>query len=416
MSSRYQRVDRGAGSRAGQLLRHRDDPQRWQVRVYIGRAANGRKRYRSEVVHGRKRDAEARLVELLSDKNKGRLSVRAKASLTLIEATEKWLDHKQHQVTARTLQGYVTPLELYVLPVLGHLRVQTLTLAQITGLYDDMREGALPREARDAGWRGDPLSARTVQLAHTAISQVLAYAVRNEWTARNVLANVRNIVPASQPRKKFAMSAMQRAAFLEAAVLEEAFYLPFYRLLMDTGLRPGEAAALTWQDIDFTGKQISVTKAVTRGKTGQHKIAKPKTRQSNRRVPLFGLETVLLEHRDYQADRGLLEDELQGHIFTNQAGTIIKPWTFSTRELGRVRDRAGITEGVSLYTFRHTFATLHLASGTPLKIVSDWLGHSTIKQTADTYQHASQEVFEEYAERHTQWLEAATREREVFIN
>src|SRR5690606_17630443 len=56
--SRYQRVDRGAGGRSGQLLQHVDDPKRWLVRAVIGRNAKGKKQYRSEVVTGRKRDAE----------------------------------------------------------------------------------------------------------------------------------------------------------------------------------------------------------------------------------------------------------------------------------------------------------------------------------------------------------------------
>src|SRR5690606_18262443 len=86
--NRYVRVDRGAGSRAGQLLQHVDDPKRWQVRAYIGRDAKGRKRYRSEIVHGKKRDAEARLIELLQDKNQGRLTPRSTS--TLADLAREW--------------------------------------------------------------------------------------------------------------------------------------------------------------------------------------------------------------------------------------------------------------------------------------------------------------------------------------
>ena len=50
-----------------------------------------------------------------------------------------------------------------------------------------------------------------------------------------------------------------------------------------------------------------------------------------------------------------------------------------------------------MYTFRHTFATLHLQFDTPLKVVSVYLGHSSIQQTANTYQHLSQEVSMDYA-------------------
>ena len=53
--SAYVRVDRGTGPRAGQLLQHRSDPKRWQVKVFLFRDEHGRKRYRTEVVHGKKR-------------------------------------------------------------------------------------------------------------------------------------------------------------------------------------------------------------------------------------------------------------------------------------------------------------------------------------------------------------------------
>ena len=79
--NRYVRVDRGSGSRAGQLLQHSQDPQRWQVRVYLGRLGNGKKQYHSEVIHGRKREAEARLIELLQSKNQGKLSPRSTATV-----------------------------------------------------------------------------------------------------------------------------------------------------------------------------------------------------------------------------------------------------------------------------------------------------------------------------------------------
>src|SRR5690606_11294455 len=119
--SRYQRVDRGAGSRSGQLLQHVDDPKRWLVRAFIGRNAKGKMQYRSEVVTGRKRDAEARLIELLQDKNRGKLTPRSAA--TLADLSREWLAHKGREVTPRTLRGYRDALDLYVLPSLGHRKV-----------------------------------------------------------------------------------------------------------------------------------------------------------------------------------------------------------------------------------------------------------------------------------------------------
>src|SRR5690606_30143624 len=116
------------------------------------------------------------------------------------------------------------------------------------------------------------------------------------------------------------------------------------------------------------------------------------------------LQPVLLAHLDWQRERGLGD----GLVFTNQDGGMLAPWTINRRELERVIAAAKITGGFTLYGFRHTFATLHLQSGTPLKVVSDWLGHSTIQQTANTYQHLSVEVAEDWAARHVAFLEASS--------
>lgn len=98
-----------------------------------------------------------------------------------------------------------------------------------------------------------------------------------------------------------------------------------------------------------------------------------------------------------------------GRLLTSQEGGQVRPWSFNRRELERIAKAAGIVGSFTLYSFRHTFATLNLASGTPLKVVSEWLGHSTIQQTANTYMHVSSDVSDDYAERHLAWLAKASK-------
>lgn len=404
MSARYVPVDRGRGPRAGQLFQHRTDPYRWLVRVYLHRDAKGRKKTKSEVVHGRKRDAEARLIEMLQGKNDKTLKPRT--NTTFSELAAEWLKHKTPDVTARTLAGYETVLNVYVLPTLGHRRVTDLTHRDIEALYTNMRTGNLPQPEDGNGWKGKPLGARTVQLAHAAVRQVLARAERDGMIAISPARDVE--VKSARPKEKLTLTVAQRVAFLQAADAQEAFYRPLYRFLMDTGLRPGEACALKWSDIDFSEGRISVTKAVTKNSDGQAVIGAPKTIRSSRTVPLFGLADMLLAHQQWQYQHSL---DASGHVFTNQNGDMIAPWTMNRRELQRVLDAAGVVGSFTLYNFRHTFATLHLTArpATPLKVVSEWLGHSTIQQTANTYQHVSEELSGDYAERHTAWLEQAER-------
>lgn len=122
---------------------------------------------------GRKRDAEARLIELLQHKNRGKLTPRSAA--TLADLTNEWLGHKGREVSPLTLKGYEDVLGLYVLHSIGHRKVGDLTLREDDALYGAMQEGKLPEaepleDGKPRNWSGLPLSARTLRLAHVALS------------------------------------------------------------------------------------------------------------------------------------------------------------------------------------------------------------------------------------------------------
>ena len=398
--SAYVRVDRGNGPRAGQLLRHKDDPKRWQVKVFLFRDEHGRKRYRTEVVHGKKRDAEARLLELLQVKSTGSLTPRSR--MTLRELAKEWSDHKARDVAPRTLQQYRDALDRYVLPVLGHRKVSDLTLREVDQLYGLMLAGELPASDGGFGVTGQPLSARTVRLTHAALSQALSQAVRWGLIQHNPAAEA--TIPSQRTKEKEVLTRDERARFVEAC--RDSFYGVFYRLLVDTGLRPGEACALRWTDVDFERGTITVQRTVTQGKDGEAVLAEPKTAKSRRTVPLLGgLRDELLRHFEWQRERNL---DVIGFVLTNQDGRMLRPWTFSTRDWERTLKAARITKKISLYSLRHTFATLHVAAGTPLKVVSDLLGHATIQQTANTYMHGDQAVTVDWMQRFEQQLDRAT--------
>jgi integrase len=406
--SAYIKVDRGTGPRAGQLLQHRDDPRRWQVKIYLFRDERGRKRYRTEVVHGGRRAAEAKLLELLQVKSTGGLKPRA--HMTLRDLVKEWTAHKARQVAPRTLAGYRTALDRYVLPSLGHRKVGDLHLREIDQLYGLMLAGQLPKASDDDERPPKPLSPRSVRLAHAALNQVLGQAVAWGLLTHNPATGV--TLPSGKPKEKSVLTAGERSRFLQAA--EGSVYRTFYRLLIDTGLRPGEACALRWTDVDFTRGTISVQRTVTRDADGDAVLAEPKTAKSRRTVPMLGgLRDELLRHLDWQRDRNL---DATGYVFTNTAGRPLRPWTFSTRDLDRVLKVAGIAQPVTLYSLRHTFATLHVAAGTPLKVVSDVLGHSNIQQTANTYMHGDQAVTADWMQRFEQQLDLATSASRAPVN
>jgi integrase len=396
--NQYRPVKHGLG--AGQLLRHVADPNRWLARVFISRDAKNRQQTQSKVVHGSRRQAEAVLAEMLQRKGAGGLSPRS--SMRLVDLANEWITHKARTVSPRTLGGYEDVLRRYVLPSLGHRKIADLHLREIDRLYGLMLAGQLPKAHEDDDQPPAALSPRSVRLAHTALSQALSQAV--SWGLLTVNPAAGATIPTSKPKEKNVLTASERARFLRAA--EASVYRAFYRTLIDTGLRPGEACALLWTDVDFSRETISVQRTVTRGADGEAVLAEPKTVKSRRTVPMLGgLCDELLRHLDWQRERNL---DAIGYVFTNTEGRPLRPWTFSTRDFERVLAAAGVTRSVTLYGCRHTFATLHVAVGTPLKVVSDLMGHANIQQTANSYMHGDQAVTADWMRRFEQQLDVVT--------
>lgn len=398
----YEPVGKERWAGPGQLLKHHRDPKKWLLRLKIGRKADGKQATFAKVFLGTFREAKAELVRLSQQKSEARLVART--DLRINELVVDWLNIKRslEGVSARTVKGYEDALRTYVLPVLGDRRVSSIQLRDIQRLYSAMRAGTLPDEVRKAGWRGEPLGARTVQITHTALNQAFRMAVQQGLIVQNPVSLA--TVGAERTQPKRALTAEERLRFLVLADEQRSFYRLFHQMLMDTGIRPGEACAVTWQDLDLAGGRLTIARTITRGPGGRPVLAPPKTAASRRVIPLFGLQDALLRHCEQQKRLGL---DQTGHVFTNQLGGILTPWNFSQTELKRLMKGIGV-EPFSLYSFRHTFATLQLHSGTPTKVVSEWLGHSTIQQTANTYQHLNSDIAMDYAERYVKWLAEET--------
>jgi integrase len=137
-----------------------------------------------------------------------------------------------------------------------------------------------------------------------------------------------------------------------------------------TGCRPGEMAALKWDNIDLDGGMIVLEKHKT-----ARRVRKP------RLVPLVPVVVKLLIHL-----RRTSEGEF---VFRNDRGN---PWHRSALSLRiqRCRRRQGISRAASLYAVRHQFATAAIVRGVDVKTLSQLLGHQSTRMT-EYYVHMSGE-------------------------
>jgi integrase len=341
---------------------------KWLVRAFAGRDARGKRRYTSRVVQGSKADAKKALAAL-EQKVSGGIQVEP-GKRTLGAYLENWLvTSAKPRVSENTYRDYAKLLRKFVIPALGSKRLDQVAVDQVRALYQSMADQGL---------------GRTVQYTHSILRQALHAAQADRLLNWNPTATIK--LPKNDrkpPQKTF--SAEEAAAFLRVAQGHPMEAL--FQVLLSTGLRPGEALALRWVDLDLQRGRLAVEQALVGRGDGSYVIGQPKTKSSYRTVTLPPSAVVALQaHRVRQAEEILAagpDYERNDLAFANSVG---KP-----TDLTKVRNafkalvkKAG-SPAIPLKNLRHSHATLLLEAGEDLKTVSERLGHSTITVTADRY-------------------------------
>ena len=257
---------------------------------------------------------------------------------------------------------------------------------------------------------------RTLNLRIAVLKEMLTWARKGGRIGTNPIADVSRVGP---PAKRLRyLSEAEVAAVLDASPEP---WQTIWTAFLHTGMRKGELIGLRWSSVCFA--------PLDGAPHGSVRIeAETSKSRTWRDVPL----TPALRRR-LLALRREADDPDNGHVFTTSSGrpmannlprsfarcvrralvgqverdgdgtwqmvycdasgaTVREPlegvrgWGNAKAEL--LRRRGHLAEGVSLHTLRHTFATHAIMHGANIKVVSDMLGHTSIKTTLDIYAHA----------------------------
>ena len=284
---------------------------------------------------------------------------------------QEWLQSICASVRVSTWERYEQLLRLYALPAVGHVSLARLEPRHLQRLYTDcLTRGNAPASVRQL---------------HAVLHRALGQAVRWGLLTRNVAAVV------SPPRvsspEMTPLSAVQVQTLLRTVTGDR--FAALYVLAVTAGMRLGELLALAWHHLDAEAGTLQVRATLLRTKSGLQ-LAEPKTARSRRRLTLApsALE-ALRQHRRLQAEERLRLGPIwhdMNLMFPNELGKPMDAGNFLSRSFRPLLKRAGLPQH-RFHDLRHTAATLMLAQGVHVKVVSEMLGHSRSGMTMDIYAH-----------------------------
>ena len=368
--------------------------------AYIGTDVLTGKQARTDVRGRTKKDVKTKLQRLQNDFIKNGCMKKEKQLKTFSEVAESWFDMYQHTVKSHSIEIMRSNLNRYILPAFGNTKIDRLTTSQIQLQVNCWAKNA--GQPLNGAKRRNKGNAKGYKLLLNVTNRIFKYAISMGLVSSNpcLTVIVPNIKMETTEREVKHFNKEQLKAYFDYMDSLPNTWVnnelrAVCRLLTASGLRIGEATALSWSDIDFEKQTISVSKTTTGHQTIQDT---PKTKDSKRIViidskAISHLQRWHLYQKSYflklgQPNQSLIFHTNQGKILDYQRLRKSLQATFKAAEL----------HDIGFHGFRHSHASLLLNAGVSYKEIQTRLGHASIKMTMDIYSHLEKEKESEAVE------------------
>lgn len=325
--------------------------------------------YASTLRECRKKEAELRE----SIKNGHYVSNRF---LTLDQYYKEWKAAKKGTIKGNTMLNIESRYKNHIKPMLGKSKLVEIEKREVIDLQQKLAKKQKPS---------------TVNITIVQLKSILNDAVTDGIIVKNPAAGVKQLKvdeKASDTRHR-ALTEEEQELFMQEAKNEWLYELLAF--LLCTGMRVGEATALTWQDVDNKNNVVHITKTVSRTEEGKYMIGTPKSKTGIRDIPINkAIKDILKSQREKQVT---LHDNVVGmsqKIFENYCGGMVYNASVNkaiTNTLKRINKEKKYIEHFSAHALRDTFATRYIEQGGSPQVLKTILGHSTLAITMDLYSH-----------------------------
>lgn len=308
---------------------------------------------------------------------------------TVVEYIEYWIkEYKQDKVAKNTLRLHQRNLEKHIKPHFQNLKLKDLTHKFYQKFINKLIESHL--------------SKRSVEIIHGTMYGAM-YRARIEKKVQDNPCNGIVIYSSKEAEKRKLKNTKvsflpydQINDFLEVALEDNYNYYAFFKFLIETGVRKGEACALKWHNVDLDKKKVSIVETIDyEAKTEDEMFDETKTYKSTRIIPIPArLAQDLKAHKVRQDDNRYrfntkYKDNLN-LVFCREDGSPL-PKSTLFNAFKRILKKIDI-EPMRIHTLRHTFVVLMLEAGASMKYIQTILGHGSESITSDVYAHISENI------------------------
>jgi len=294
-------------------------------------------------------------------------------NITLDQYFNEWIKSREKSVKSNTINNYKNWYER-IRPILGNKKIQKLERREIKTFQDVCSQELKPCSVNN--------------IMHL-LKMMLNDAVRDEIIMKSPANGIKEAKETEKASETYhrALTEQEQADFMQEA--KESFYYNLFALLLCTGMRNGEARALTWQDVDLKNNVIHINKTVTCDKDGHLTTGTPKTAAGKRDIPLTDTARgVLVKQREMM--NNILSFDRQERVFSSVDGSIVYNPALNKEIaliLKRLAARGIAIEHFTTHAFRDTFATRFIEQGGQPQTLKTILGHSSLAMTMDLYAH-----------------------------
>ena len=295
---------------------------------------------------------------------------------------EDWLRREVEIPIERGMKGHLAPgsarvyrmqIDVHLGPFLGSKDLRSIDLPTVQALYDHFMD------------IGRPKSAKSIDMALNALRLVLNHAVGQGLIETNAVESWkrgrrrRRSSSAQRIAPSKVLSAAELGELLGVAARDFPAFHPMVLFLADTGTRLGEASALLWEDVDLEVGTARIHRSFSSGeRLGPTKTGRERTVELSSRLCRTLAEA---QPNVWPIPEGTL-------VFPSRSGRMLCATYFRNKVFSKIVVGAlGKGRRVTPHYLRHTWASLHMARGTPLKWIQEQGGWTTAKVLLDTYGH-----------------------------